>query len=218
MPPKMVIFDLDGTLVDSAGEIAAAMAQAWQAVLPELPFPAERVRIGPPLAQMIANLDPALGRGEQRAVFDAFRERYDASDFSRTLPYPGIHGVVETLRAQGRRLCLATNKRLLPTLAIAARWFPRSFDKIACSDGVWPEDGTRPASKAEMVRWLAGSAADGAVVVGDTTGDIAAGRASGLRVVAVTWGYCDEQALVAARPDAVVHEVPALLGVLDRIP
>lgn len=206
----MVIFDLDGTLVDSADEIREAMSHAWRTVVGDRPFPADRIRLGPPLAEMIAALDPSIAPREQRAMFDAFRARYDASDFSRTLPYPGIDRVLD---AAGR--CrLATNKRLSPTLAIVGRWFPTRFDRIACSDGVRPEDGTRPATKAEMFAWLA--ADEPAVVVGDTAGDVAAARKAGMRVVAVTWGYGDVAELAAARPDATVDGVEALIAALSN--
>ena len=208
----MVIFDLDGTLVDSAGEITEAMEQAWQRVFPGRPFPAGRIRLGPPLAEMIAGLDPGLSAGERRALSDLFRQGYDASDFSRTLPYPGIDRVLAAIG----RCRLATNKRRPPTLAIADRWFPGCFDRIACSDGVWPDDGTLPASKAEMLEWL--SQGEQAVVVGDTAGDVAAARAAGLRVVAVTWGYGNVAELSTAAPDALVHRVEDLLAVLGSSP
>jgi phosphoglycolate phosphatase len=216
MIPQMVIFDLDGTLVDSAPEIAGAMERAWEAVLPGRAFPRERLRIGPNLHDTVAELAPSLGSAERDAVTAAFRQGYDASDFSRTIPYPGIAEVLEALGSRGVRCCVATNKRRTPTLAIVERWFPGKFQRIACSDGVWPDDGTVPRTKTAMVAWLAAVAGGGAgaVLVGDMASDVQAARAAGVRCVAVTWGYEDAGALAAAAPDALVRRQDALFSAL----
>lgn len=219
MPTATVIFDLDGTLVDSAPEITAVMERSWEAVLPGSRFPRERFRVGPPLVEAVAALDPALAPAQREALAAAFRQLYDASDFSRTVPYAGVEALLDLLSARGVCCCLATNKRRAPTLAITARWFPNRFDRIACTDGVWPDDGTLGLeNKAAMLGWLvraSGQASRQAVMVGDAASDIAAARAAGTRAVAVTWGNDEAQALVAAGPDAVVHEVGSLLAALD---
>ena len=118
--------------------------------------------------------------------------------------------LLDSLASRGVPCCVATNKRLLPTLAIVRRWFPSRFARIACSDGVFPDDGTKPASKRAMIQWL--SAGGRAVMVGDMPADVEAARAAGLPSVAVTWGYGDPRALTAARPDAIVDAAEALAG------
>lgn len=225
---SLVAFDLDGTLVDSRPEITVAIELAWRAVIgDEVTFPRDRFRIGPPLADTIAVLAPDLDEPKRSAIAARFRSHYDASDFSATPPYPGIEELVHTLGARQARLGVATNKRRDPTLAILARWFPARFPHVACVDGVFPDDGTRPNEnvglphliKAEMMRWLdrQGEKPRATILVGDTTGDIAAARAAGARVVAVTWGYEEETALAAARPDELVREVAELLPALERL-
>lgn len=207
----MIVFDLDGTLVDSSGEIVAAMDQAWVAVVGDQPFPRERLAIGPPLSDMISRLGPTLTSEQRDRIGAAFRARYDTSDFSATRPYEGIVEAVGTLAAQGHRLCIATNKRRTPTLAILARWFPGRFERVACPDGVWPEDDTVPATKERMLVWLrAVSGGCSLTMVGDTTGDIRAARAAGARSIAVTWGYENSAALATARPDSLVDDVASL--------
>jgi phosphoglycolate phosphatase len=214
----MIVFDLDGTLVDSARDIVAAMEHAWSAVVTGTEFPRDRFRIGPPLAETIASLAPALDQEGRSAMAAAFREHYDASDFSQTLPYSGIREAIAALAARGERLCIATNKRRIPTLAIVERWFPDRFERVACIDGVWPDDGTSPGAKTAMLGWLgrhAGPGLHSAVMVGDTLGDVAAARAVGVRSIAVTWGYEDASSLAAAGPDELVHDVRSLLAALD---
>lgn len=213
----MIVFDLDGTLVDSRPEILGAMEHAWNSVVGDGAFPRGRYRVGPPLLDSIAGLSPALGADRIEAIAAAFRARYDASDFSSTLPYPGIAAALDALRGRGRTLALATNKRRAPTLAIVERWFPQRFAHVACVDGVWPDDGTRPGTKAAMLAWLvrvARAEAGSAVMVGDTAGDVAAARAVGMRAVAVAWGYEDVARLGAAGPDELVHDAAGLLRAL----
>src|SRR4051794_36134167 len=123
MPTEMVVFDLDGTLVDSRPEIASTMEDAWRDVLPGRAFPRERLRIGPRLDDTIAELGPDLDPGLRGSIAGEFRRRYDASDFSRTVPYAGIAGVLQALVSRGLACSVATNKRRTPTLAILSRWF-----------------------------------------------------------------------------------------------
>jgi phosphoglycolate phosphatase len=217
----MVVFDLDGTLVDSAPEILKAMEHAWRVVVPIAPFPRERFRIGPPLKEAIAELSAVLDHARDEAIAAAFRAAYDASDFAATVPYPSINETLDLLGARGVPLAVATNKRRLPTLAILARHFPARFAHVACIDGVWPDDGTCPASKAAMLRWLmqeGAPAVAASVMVGDTAGDVAAARAVGLRSIAVTWGYEDRSTLAAARPDVLVDDGPSLVAALLSAP
>jgi phosphoglycolate phosphatase len=220
-----VVFDLDGTLVDSRPEITVAMKHAWRTVVDDVAFPDDRFRIGPPLADTIAALAPHLELEKREAIAAAFRTSYDASDFSATPPYPGIADVVDALQARGTKLAVATNKRRGPTLAILDRWFPGRFAHVACVDGVFPDDGTRPDAnggpaymiKAAMLGWLARQAQASIVMIGDTATDIAAARTAGSAVVAVTWGYEDEASLATAAPDKLVRDAAGLFAALERL-
>lgn len=205
----MIVFDLDGTLVDSAREIALAMKHAWRVVVPDAPFPLERFIVGPPLPLMIENLSPDLRPAERDAIATEFRAHYDTSDFAETPPYDGMVELLDDLVLQGHPLAIATNKRRAPTVAILARWFPGRFHRVACIDGVIPDDGTRPETKAAMLEWLLRrfppSVEERIVMVGDSVGDAVAARATSFRAVAVAWGYETADALAVARPDALVR-------------
>jgi phosphoglycolate phosphatase len=213
----MIVFDLDGTLVDSRPEIVRAMRQAWHAEMGAEPFPDERLRIGPPLMATLAALAPSLDARALEGLASAFRASYDASDFSATLPYPGIVDALDALRSRGEMLAIATNKRRTPTRAIVARWFPDRFERIACVDGCVPDDGAAPGTKASMLEWLIRGAPGETVMVGDSVADIRAARSVGVASIAVTWGYEDATELAAARPDHLVREVSSLLAVVSAL-
>jgi phosphoglycolate phosphatase len=211
---RSVIFDLDGTLVDSAAEIVGTLHAAWQEIFPGRAFPESRLAIGPPLDATLAALDPGLDPQMRAALAASFRARYDRSDYARTLPYPGVPEILDALTERGDRCHLATNKRRTPSLAIAARWFPGRFASVACSDGVWPDDGTRPAGKSAMIDWiLRGGDRASATFVGDTTEDVSAGRACGVRTIAVSWGY-GAAALREAKADVTAGDAAALSAAL----
>lgn len=207
----MIAFDLDGTLVDSAAEIGAALEGAWQAVVPHLPYPRARFYVGPPLPDMMRRLAPDLDDAARDAIAGQFRTRYDASDFAATVPFTGVVALLDLLASRGESLALATNKRRAPTLAIVARWLPGRFARIACVDATSPDDGTVPGDKLGMLRWLGPGVR---VLVGDTTGDMVAARAAGVEAIGVSWGHDDEAALTAAGARRVVHTVEALADAL----
>lgn len=211
----MIVFDLDGTLVDSRPEILRAMEVAWSEVLPGSPFPRDRFRVGPPLAKAIEPLTPDHARRE--ALARAFARAYDTSDFSATTPYEGIGETLSALAARGLPLAIATNKRRVPTLGILARWFPGRFAHVACVDGVSPDDGTRPGTKAAMVEWIMRFAQSPGVLVGDAVTDVRAARTTGVGAVAVTWGYEPASALAAEGPAALVARPGDLLAVLESV-
>jgi phosphoglycolate phosphatase-like HAD superfamily hydrolase len=196
----MIVFDLDGTLVDSDSEIIGAMDHAWRET-ERGAFPRERFRVGPPLMSIVK----MLGAARPDALAAAFRARYDASDFAETRPFPGIIDVLEGLGAS--KVAIATNKRRAPTEKILARWFAGRFARVACSDALDGMAGTY--SKAAMVRALGGE-----VLVGDTVADIEAAREAGVRAIAVTWGYDPAEILEKAAPDALIREPSRLLGAL----
>jgi phosphoglycolate phosphatase len=199
----MIVFDLDGTLVDSASEIVDAMEYAWLQH-ETAPFPRARFRIGPPLMEIIHD----LGAAKPEVLAAAFRARYDASDFSASKPFPGILDVLDRLARSSRRVAVATNKRWAPTEKLLARWFAGRFARVACSDALDGVPGKY--AKAAMVKALGGT-----VLVGDTVADMAAAREANVRAVAVSWGYDPRDALEKSRPDALVADAAALFSALQ---
>ena len=139
MKRKLVLLDLDGTLVDSAPAILSALRGACVScgVTPLVPLDA--ALIGPPLRAMIERVvgereSPITVRLEQ-----AFCDTYDLTGYRDTISYPLLHDVLRRLRATDHSLVLVTNKRRVPTLKILDL-----FDVADDFDAVYTMDKVRP--------------------------------------------------------------------------
>jgi len=187
---KLVLLDLDGTLVDSAPAILSALRAACAScgVTPLVPL--DTALIGPPLRTMIERIvgekgSPIIARLEQ-----AFRDTYDLTGYRDTVSYPLLHDALRRLRATDHSLVLVTNKRRVPTLKILDL-----FDLAPEFDGVYTVDSFPPdrLSKSQLVARalveLPGAALSRTVMVGDTREDQTASVANSISFIAVTYGY-----------------------------
>lgn len=203
-----IVFDLDGTLVDSLDDISAAFCRSFHVVGTAPPAAADvRSMIGKPLREMYAPWAPA-------SVIDTlvaeYRRDYAERCADQTRPYPGIVDLLDALRARGHALAVATTKTTAMARIVLARLgLEQHVDHVQGTDG-FPH---KPAPDV-ILRALAGLACKGAWMVGDATSDVAAGRAAGLRTCAVTWGVHSAAQLRAAEPDVMADSVQALRTLL----
>lgn len=204
---RAIVFDLDGTLVDSLPDIVGAFRDTFvEAGLPPPPADAVRDLIGLPLEEMYDALAPAARVADLAA---GYRRIYPTRFTRHTRPFPGVPEALAILRSRGFRLAVATTKGSeLARRLVAALGLEDAVDAVQGTDGF-------PHKPAPDVVWraLAAVDADGAWMVGDTVHDIEAGRAAGLATYAVTWGTHDAQRLRAARPDRLEATLDALLTV-----
>jgi phosphoglycolate phosphatase len=213
-----VIFDLDGTLVDTGADIAAAANVARQASGLE-PLPAAVVTgyVGNGVQRLLERvLGHDLETGRRRddvpaaavaAGLARFAEHYAAHLLDCTALYPGIAELLAALR--DRPLFLATNKPRRFTLAIlAGLGLDDRFRRVVAGDDVT----ARKPDPAHLAACLAGTDLPPreVVVVGDSPNDVLAARGLGCRVVGVTWGLVPVARLAAAEPDALVDDARAL--------
>ncbi|MBU0623107.1 MAG: HAD family hydrolase [Gammaproteobacteria bacterium] len=184
-----LIFDLDGTLIDSAPSILSCFRKILdQARIAPL-LPLDESLIGPPLPQTLQTLTGIRDESRIAALVDAFKDVYDSEGYRDSLPYSGVPEMLAGLQAAGHRLALATNKRILPTQLIL-----RHLDWDGYFDSVWSLDCVQPrlADKTAMLRAIlqAGSIAPAqAAYIGDKIEDGHAAQANAMRFVAARWGY-----------------------------
>ncbi|MBN8481174.1 MAG: HAD hydrolase-like protein [Xanthomonadales bacterium] len=200
---RLVLFDLDGTLIDSEAGIVGSMRHALAAMGAE-PVAHEVLRgwIGPPLRMTFPEVlgdDP--GRLEQAVAH--YHERFDAVGWSEHAVYAGIAEVVAALAARGDRLAVVTSKLREQAERIVAHLpFGNLFERI-----YGPAQGSRTSEKAAMIaQALAdfGAMPAMAAMIGDRRFDIEGARANGVRAVGVEWGFGTRAELEQAGADAIV--------------
>jgi phosphoglycolate phosphatase len=204
MPATAIVFDLDGTLVDSFDDISAAFRRSFHVIDVDPPA-ADTVRtlIGMPLRDMYA---PWAPDDAIDALVAEYRRDYSQRCAERTRPFPGIVDLLAALREREHGVAVATTKTTWMARTVIGRLgLDDLVDHVQGTDG-FPH---KPAPDV-ITHALAGVGRPGAWMVGDAVTDIAAGRAAGLRTCAVTWGVHSEQDLRAAGPDEVVTTVEEL--------
>ena len=181
-------FDLDGTLARTGEDIIVAWKGALTALGRDLANFDKVFRIGPTLEKIVYELyDDATPRLVED-LMARFKPLYDESGFPNTIPYPGVPELLAAIRAQGGKAYIVTNKRHNATRLIAKKFgWDRSLD------GVWSYDTfetkyTKPELLAKLLTDLGINPKD-SVMVGDTKGDVDAGKANGMATIGVTCGY-----------------------------
>lgn len=212
LPPahRVVLFDLDGTLVDTIPLIVASFQHAAREVLGlEVEQAQARAWIGRPLLPVMLEISPDHGVELDRV----YREWNLAHTCQLIAPFAGIDALLASLAAAGVTTAIVTSKRQASArLALECVGLESMIDVVAALEDT---DAHKP-SPAPLQLALArlGAHADDAVYVGDATVDIAAARAAGMASVAVTWGAGLAPDLQAAGPDRLVDSVAELTAYL----
>jgi len=214
MPDRMprrfraIVFDWDGTLVDSTALIAGALRNACAAI--GCPVPSEtdaRFVIGLGLADALAHVAPGLDAHEQRALLGHYRTHY--LDGEAAIPlFDGAYAMLEELDAAGYLLGVATGKtRVGLDRAIAALGLAGRFHATRCADEGFPKP--HPDMLRVLMDRLAVQPAE-TLMIGDTTHDLDLARNAGAHAVAVAYGAHDVEGLRSRSPLALVHSLAEL--------
>ena len=211
-----LIFDLDGTLVDSLDGIAASLNHALHASnLPTHSHDAVRGCIGNGARVLIERGTPAGSTDSLIEVVEqAFKAHYDLHWPAGTIAYNGIEDLLETLQRQGHELAVLSNKPHPFTEAMVARLFPTIRFAVVLGQRAGIPHKPDPTGALEIAATL-GLAPAQCYVIGDSTMDIETALNAGMRPVAVTWGFHDRERLIAAGATSLADDPAALMSVIS---
>ena len=218
MDEYLLLFDLDGTLIDSAPDLCAAVNEMLrERGRPPLPLPQVRRMIGDGVPTLVSRalsesgLDPAEGV----TALPRFLQLYEADAVRLTRPYPGVTETLAALRRRGYRTAVCTNKPQHATITVL-----EGLDLLALFDGIAGGDrfAVRKPDPGHLLGLIAavGGRAEAAAMIGDNENDAAAARAAGLPLVLMRYGYSrvDPESLGA---DALLDRFTDLPAALDRL-
>ncbi|MDQ8699698.1 HAD family hydrolase [Hyphomicrobium sp. LHD-15] len=213
MQNATLVFDLDGTLVDTAPDLVAATNHALAALgLPLVPAETLRQAIGFGARRMIVDglrhTGVTLSEPDIDSLLVRFLDYYEPNLARESRPFDGAIVVLERLRAKGARLAVCTNKRLnLAERLLKELEIDGLFVAVAGRDS-FPVHKPHPDHLTGTVRMAGGDLAT-SLMIGDTGIDIAAARAAGIPVIGCTFGY-SEAPIDTLAPDAVISHYSEL--------
>ena len=198
---RLVIFDLDGTLLNTIADLGnAANHTLAQLGLPQHTLDEYRLMVGNGLRKLIERALPALQAASEEFVSDTlsmFLEYYAHHIDLHTKPYPGIPELVSTLYSQGYKLGVASNKIQNGAEKLVSTFFPGiEFCAVLGNSPLFP---LKPdAAVVQHVMNCAGADRAHTIMVGDSTTDIQTARNAGIPVIAVSWGFRPRHELTTA--------------------
>ena len=199
----LVIFDLDGTLLDTSEGILSSIRFTTDHFHLR-PIPEERIRsfIGPPIQwSFMKEYGLSVEKGNDYAA--VFRDRYKNYDLMKAVPYPGIIEAMKKLKAMGCKLAVATYKREDYALELLERY--AFLEQCSIAHGC---DFAGKRKKADIIRMCIEEAAindrDRAVLVGDTESDRNGALEAGIHFIGVTYGFGYKKWMYADGADAMI--------------
>ena len=213
---KTILFDLDGTLLNTIDDLADAgnwvcAAHGW----PTFTVDQFKHMVGNGIPKLIERFSPADARTPEQlsATLAEFTARYDAHKEDKTAPYPGIPELLDALKAEGIRTAVFSNKADPLCGKIIEHYFRVGAFSIVRGNRPGVPTKPDPTGVYSLMKDL-GAQADSTLFVGDSDVDILTGHNAGLPAVGVLWGFRGREELTAAGADALAA-VPA--DILDYV-
>ena len=203
---KAIVFDLDGTLLDTVGDIAAALNRALAAcALPTHDQKTVETFLGGGIRDAVMKATPPNTDTETiERVLALYRDDYVEHCTEKTALYDGVREMVAAFAARGLKLCVLSNKTEATAQKIVAHFFPNN--EFAGTFGRVPQRPLKPhPDAARPVLELLDLSPDEIAYAGDSDTDILFAKAVGMLPIATPWGYRSREELVAAGPKYIVE-------------
>ena len=216
MKYKAIVFDLDGTLVNTIDDLTASV----NLVLKEYgqkPVDSEKVRlsIGYGIRQLLKSCftDP-FDDSEMPKIAQMFKDFYNSHDTVYSYVYPGMHEILAELGKRGVKCVVNTNKYQAASVDIIDCYFPGVFSEVygeGCGFGRKPE----PGAVYDFIEKIHGSK-ETTLYVGDSEPDINTARNAGIDCLLVSWGARERTELEKLKPDYLIDSADEFFKVLDK--
>lgn len=219
MKHKLVIFDLDGTLLNTIGDLANACNHMLSLRgLPQHTYEQYCTFVGNGIRRLVERAIPEELQTDEyiQSARADFMEYYIAHIDQNTLPYEGIISLVATLQAKGYKLAVASNKFQSGTSKLIAKFFPDTEFVDVCGnrEGVPLKPDT---ALVDIILKKAALPLDRCIMVGDSAVDIETARNAGIHSIGVKWGFRSIEELQQAEAEYIVGSTAELLDVIEAI-
>ncbi len=220
MRPKMILIDLDGTLVDSVPDLAFCV-DAMMGRLGRAPYGDAAVRnwVGNGVERLVrrsltGQLNGEPGDADFEQAYPIFLELYRDNTSQRSRLYPGIREGLDWLKGAGYRLGCVTNKAAQFTEPLLRDLGVRDFFEVVISGDTLPRNKPDPMPLLHAAAHFGADPAD-ALMIGDSVSDVKAARAAGFRIFCMSYGYNHGQDIRDFHPDAVLDSLVEVQGLLE---
>lgn len=210
---RAVIFDLDGTLLNTLGDLASSVNFALRSCgYPERSIDEVRTFIGNGVIMLMHRSVPKGTNAEdEKKCFEKFRAHYLAHMEDTTAPYEGVNGLISALGAKGICTAVVSNKLDAAVKGLCKKHFPL----LTCAFGVTQESERKPsAANVNKALSLLGVKREEALYVGDSEVDVQTAQNAGLDMVGVTWGYRSRKLLLSSGAKVLVDRPEEILGLV----
>lgn len=217
--PKMILVDLDGTMIDSVPDLAYSV----DTMLARLGRPpageaAVRTWVGNGVERLVhraltGSLDGEAPEDDYARALPLFMAIYGENTSGRSAPYPGVREGLESLKAAGYRLACVTNKAAQFTLPLLKDKGLLDLFALVVSGDTLPQKKPHPAPLLHAAAHFGVAPAD-ALMIGDSVSDVKAARAAGFHIICVSYGYNHGRDIREANPDAVIDRLTELRTLL----
>ncbi|MFQ6794062.1 MAG: HAD family hydrolase [Thomasclavelia sp.] len=209
-----IIFDLDGTLVDSLTDLANTVNQILQEYnFPTYPIDQYRYFVGDGIIKLIERVLPKEHLDKTLKVKERFDQLYGQKCLENTKPYPGISELIEELAAKGYNLAVVTNKPHPHALKLVKTLFPDCFSYVFGNSPLHPKKPDPCLNN--LVIDLFDVKKNQVVYIGDSNVDMLTAKNTKVKAIGVAWGFRGREELLASGANYVVEKPDEILELVN---